>query len=202
MSRTVDYYFAPQSPWTYLGHARFAAMAKAAGVTVRVLPVDLGGKVFPISGGLPLPKRAPQRQAYRLVELKRFSEFLNIPLHPQPKYFPVAGDDAACLIIAVDQHDGPDAAMKIAGAIMTAVWAQERNIGDHQVLAELLAECSLDAARLAQSGSQEVRERYEAHTQQAIAAGVFGAPSYLVDGEMFWGQDRLDFVARKLGVSL
>ena len=174
MSRTVDYYFAPQSPWTYLGHARFAAMAKAAGVTVRVLPVDLGGKVFPISGGLPLPKRAPQRQAYRLVELKRFSEFLNIPLHPQPKYFPVAGDDAACLIIAVDQHDGPDAAMKIAGAIMTAVWAQERNIGDHQVLAELLAECSLDAARLAQSGSQEVRERYEAHTQQAIAAGEIG----------------------------
>ncbi len=202
MSRTVDYYFAPQSPWTYLGHARFAAMAKAAGVTVRVLPVDLGGKVFPISGGLPLPKRAPQRQAYRLVELKRFSEFLKIPLHQQPKYFPVGGDDAACLIIAVDQHDGPDAAMKIAGAIMTAVWAQERNIGDDQVLAELLAECGLDAGRLAQSDSQEVRERYEAHTQQAIAAGVFGAPSYVIDGEMFWGQDRLDFVARKLGVSL
>jgi len=201
MSRTVDYYFAPQSPWTYLGHARFAAMAKAAGVAIRVLPVDLGGKVFPISGGLPLPKRAPQRQAYRLVELKRYSEFLKIPLHPQPKYFPVGGDDAACLIIAVDQHDGPDAAMNIAGAIMTAVWAQERNIGDDQVLAALLAECGLDAKRLEQSDSQEVRERYEAYTQQAIGAGVFGAPSYVVDGEIFWGQDRLDFVARKLGVS-
>jgi len=200
MSRTVDYYFAPQSPWTYLGHARFAAMAEAAGVTVRVLPVDLGGKVFPISGGLPLPKRAPQRQAYRLVELKRFSEFLKIPLHPQPKYFPVGGDNAACLIIAVDLHDGPDAAMKIAGAVLSAVWAQERNIGDDQVLAELLTENGLDAKRLAQSGSQEVRERYEAYTQQAIAAGVFGAPSYVIDGEMFWGQDRLDFVARKLGV--
>ncbi|QKO23221.1 2-hydroxychromene-2-carboxylate isomerase [Rhodoferax sp. BAB1] len=201
MSRTVDYYFAPQSPWTYLGHARFAAMAKAAGATIRVLPVDLGGKVFPISGGLPLPKRAPQRQAYRLVELKRYSEFLKIPLHPQPKYFPVGGDDAACLIIAVDQHDGPDAAMKIAGAIMAAVWAQERNIGDDQVLAALLAECGLDAKRRAQADSQEVRERYEAYTQQAIAAGVFGAPSYVIDGEIFWGQDRLDFVARKLGVS-
>jgi len=202
MSRTVDYYFAPQSPWTYLGHARFAAMAKAAGATIRVLPVDLGGKVFPISGGLPLPKRAPQRQAYRLVELKRYSEFLKIPLHPQPKYFPVGGDDAACLIIAVDQHDGPDAAMKVAGAIMAAVWAQERNIGDGQVLAALLAECGLDAKRLAQSDSQETRERYEAYTQQAIASGVFGAPSYVIDGEIFWGQDRLDFVARKLGVSL
>jgi 2-hydroxychromene-2-carboxylate isomerase len=177
-------------------------MAKAAGVTVRVLPVDLGGKVFPISGGLPLPKRAPQRQAYRLVELKRYSEFLKIPLHPQPKYFPVGGDDAACLIIAVDLHDGPDAAMKLTGAVLSAVWSQERNIGDDQVLAELLAENGLDAKRLVQSESQEVRERYEAYTQQAIAAGVFGAPSYVIDGEIFWGQDRLDFVARKLGLSL
>lgn len=200
MSRTVDYYFAPQSPWTYLGHARFAAIAKAAGAAIRVLPVDLGGKVFPISGGLPLPKRAPQRQAYRLLELKRYSEFLNIPLHPQPRYFPVGGDDAACLIIAVDRHDGSAAAMQLTGAILAAVWAQERNIGDNQVLAELLAECGLDARRLAQSDSQEVRERYEAYTQQAIEAGVFGAPSYVVDGELFWGQDRLDFVARKLGV--
>lgn len=202
MSRTVDYYFAPQSPWTYLGHARFAALAQAAGVAVRVLPVDLGGKVFPISGGLPLPKRAPQRQAYRLQELRRFSEYLQIPLHPQPKFFPVGGDDAACLIIAVDLHDGSEAAMKITGAVLSAVWAQERNIGDARVLAELLTENGLDAKRLEQSRSQEVRERYEACTQQAISAGVFGAPSYVIDGEIFWGQDRLDFVARKLGVTL
>ncbi|MDE2617490.1 MAG: 2-hydroxychromene-2-carboxylate isomerase [Burkholderiales bacterium] len=202
MSRTVDYYFAPQSPWTYLGHARFAAMTQAAGVTVRVLPVDLGGKVFPTSGGLPLSKRAPQRQAYRLLEIKRFSEHLKMPMHPQPKYFPVGGDDAACLIIAVDLHDGSEAAMKITGAVLSAVWAQERNIGDDKVLAELLAENGLDAKRLAQSDSQEVRERYEAYTQQAIEAGVFGAPSYVIDGEIFWGQDRLDFVARKLGVTL
>ena len=95
MSRTVDYYFAPQSPWTYLGHERFAALARASGSTVRVRPVDLGGKVFPISGGLPLGKRAPQRQAYRLLELRRFSEFLHAPLNVQPRFFPVAGDDAS-----------------------------------------------------------------------------------------------------------
>ncbi len=201
MSRTVDYYFAPQSPWTYLGHARFVALARAAGVTVRVLPVDLG-KVFPLSGGLPLPKRAPQRQAYRLLELRRFSEHLKMPLHPQPRFFPVGGDPAACLIIAVDLHDGSEAALKITGAVLSAVWAQERNIGDDKVLAELLAENGLDAQRLVQSGSPEVRERYEAHTQQAITAGIFGAPTYVIDGEMFWGQDRLDFVARKLGLSV
>lgn len=198
MALTVDYYFAPQSPWTYLGHARFAAMARAAGAAIRVLPVDLGGKVFPISGGLPLPKRAPQRQAYRLVELKRYSDYLQMPLNPQPKYFPVNGDDAACLIIAVDLHDGSEAAMKLTGAVLAACWAQERNIADEKVLAELLAEQGLDARRLEQAYSQAARERYEAYTQQAIDAGVFGAPSYVIQGEIFWGQDRLDFVERKL----
>ena len=72
MRTTVDYYFTPQSPWTYLGHQRLAQIAKAAGVAIRVLPVDLGGRVFPISGGLPVGQRAPQRQAYRFGELQRF----------------------------------------------------------------------------------------------------------------------------------
>lgn len=199
MKRTVDYYFAPQSPWTYLGHARFMTMAKAAGVTVMVRPMDLG-KVFPISGGLPLGKRAPQRQAYRLVELKRFGESLQQPLNVQPRFFPVAGDDAARLIIAVDRHDSTDAALRISGAIFEAVWAQERDIANSGVLADLLKECKLDVKRLEQSREQEIQQTYETFTQQAIDGGVFGAPSYVIDGEIFWGQDRLDFVARKLGV--
>ena len=198
MHTTVDYYFTPQSPWTYLGHQRFAEIAKTAGVAIRVLPVDLGGRVFPISGGLPVGQRAPQRQAYRFVELQRFSDYLKAPLNLKPRYFPVSGDDAARLIIAVDLHDGSDAAMKIAGAIFAAVWVQQRHIADEKVLAQLLAECGLDAARLEQSHSQAVAERYDAHTDEAIAAGVFGAPSYVVDGEIFWGQDRLDFLERKL----
>ncbi|ABM35512.1 2-hydroxychromene-2-carboxylate isomerase [Polaromonas naphthalenivorans] len=198
MSTTVDYYFTPQSPWTYLGHARFAQIARAAGAAVRVLPIDLGGKVFPISGGLPLGQRAPQRQAYRLLELRRHADFLGLPLHVKPKFFPVSGDDASRLIIAVDLHDGVEAAMKISGAIFTALWAQERHIASEKVLAELLNECGLDAARLEQSYSQAVQERYEDNTAQAIQAGIFGAPSYLIEGELFWGQDRLDFVERRL----
>ena len=197
MSHAIDYYFAPQSPWTYLGHPRLAAMTRATGATVRVLPVDLG-QVFPVSGGLPLGKRAPQRQAYRLLELQRFSDLLKLPLHVKPKYFPVSGDDAARLIMAVDSHDGAEAAMKISGAVFAAVWAQQRNIADEKVLAQLLVEQGLNPARLEQSHSQAVHERYEANTQQAIEAGIFGAPSFVVDGEMFWGQDRLDFVERKL----
>ena len=198
MGRTVDYYFAPQSPWAYLGHQRLADIVQRTGATVRVMPIDLGGKVFPISGGLPLGQRAPQRQAYRLVELQRFSQHLNLPLNLKPQYFPVGGDDAARLIIAADLALGSAGAMAMAGAILTACWAQQRNMADDQVLAELVQEQKLPASLLAQSQNQAVQERYEACTQAAIDAGVFGAPSYVVDGEVFWGQDRLDFVERAL----
>jgi len=197
LSRTIDYYFTPQSPWTYLGHARFAALAEAAGAMVRVRPVDFGA-VFPVSGGLPLGKRAPQRQAYRLVELARYSRHLGMPLVPQPKFFPVSGDDAARLIIAVDLNDGTDAAMKLCSAVFAAVWVQQRNIADPKHLEAMVVECGLPARRMEQSQSQAVQERYEQYTQDAIEAGVFGAPSYVIDGEIFWGQDRLDFVASAL----
>ena len=198
MPTTIDYYFAPQSPYTYLGHLRFWDIARKASARIRVLPVDLGGKVFPVSGGLPLGKRAPQRLAYRLLELQRFSDWLHVPLKLQPKYFPVSGDDAARLIIAVDQLDGSDAAMALTDTVLRAVWAQDRNIADEAVLAAALAERELPAARLEAAHSQAVHERYEADSQAAIDAGVFGAPSYVVGREIFWGQDRLDFLERRL----
>ena len=198
MSLTVDYYFAPQSPYAYLGHQRFGDIARSAGAKVNVLPIDLGGKIFPISGGLPLAKRAPQRLAYRLVELKRFSEYLGQPINLAPKFFPVAGDEAAKLIIAVDQHDGGTAAMALTGAVLRGVWVQERNIADARDLATMLAELELPERRLDDSHAAAVQERYAAYTQSAIDAGVFGAPSYVIDGEIFWGQDRLDFVQRRL----
>ena len=198
MGRTVDYYFAPQSPWAYLGHQRFADICRRTGAAVRVMPIDLGGKVFPISGGLPLGQRAPQRQAYRLVDLQRFSRHLGAPLNLKPQYFPVGGDDAARLIIAADLTQGADAAIALTGAVMAACWAQERNIADEKVLAALLAEQGLPADVLEKAHSQAAQERYDAYTQAAIDAGVFGAPSYVIDGEIFWGQDRLDFVERAL----
>jgi 2-hydroxychromene-2-carboxylate isomerase len=197
MRHAVDYFFAPNSPWTYLGHARFAELVKKSGASVRVLPMDLG-QVFPVSGGLPLPKRAPQRQAYRLIELRRFSDALAVPINVQPRYFPVSADDASRLIIAADLQAGAEAAMALTGAIGAAVWAQERNIADAATLGELVAECGFPAAMLEQSRSPEVQARYAQNTQAAIAAGVFGAPSYVIDGELFWGQDRLDFVERCL----
>ena len=197
MPRTVDYFLAPQSPWTYLGHERFVRIARESRARVRVRPMDLG-RIFPISGGLPLSRRAPQRQAYRLVELRRFSEHLDLPLNLQPKFFPVSGDPAARLIVAVDQQDGSEAALRIAGAVLAAVWVQERDIASDDVLAQLLQECGLAAARLGQSKESGVQQQYDAHTQAAIDLNVFGSPTYAIDGELFWGQDRLDFVQRKL----
>jgi len=194
----IDYYFAPHSPWTYLGHLRFWDVARKHGARINVRPVDLGGKVFPVTGGLPLAKRAPQRQAYRLLELQRFADWLHVPINLNPKFFPVASDDAAKLIIAVEQKHGSDIAMAFTDTVLRGVWQQERNIADETVLAQMLAERELPAALLEASHSQTVHELYEQETQQAIDAGVFGAPSYVLDGEIFWGQDRLDFLERAL----
>ena len=197
MPQTIDYFIAPQSPWTYLGHERFVRIAAAAGATVRVRPIDLG-QVFPVSGGLPLPQRAPQRQAYRLVELARFRDALGLPLNIKPKFFPVPGADAARLIVSVDQADGSAAALALAGRVLAAVWVQERDIASADTLAALLAECGLPAARLEASRDAAVQALYQRHTDAAIAGGVFGSPSYVVDGEIFWGQDRLDLLERRL----
>jgi len=197
VSRSVDYYFAPQSPWMFLGHARLRDLLRRTGTTVRVLPVDYG-RIFPVSGGLPLPQRAAQRQAYRLVELRRFSRFLDIPLNVQPRHFPVAGDPAGLLITAVARTDGTEAALDLTGAIGAAIWQRELNAADSGVLGQLLRELDLPVERLDQAASEPVRQAYDEHTRQAIDAGVFGAPSYVVDGEIFWGQDRLALLEQHL----
>ena len=196
MSKTVDYYFSPSSPWTYLGHARFAKMAKRHCAAVNVKPADLG-KIFPASGGLPLAQRAPQRQAYRLVELKRFRDHLKLPLNLQPKFFPVPADLAAQFIVAAKHAGGSDAAMRLAGAVQRARWGEERNIADAETLSAICTEQGLNAAKLAAAAQSEaVRAEYQSYTEEALARNVFGAPSYVIDGEIFWGQDRLDLVGR------
>ena len=172
-------------------------MAQQANATMRLKPFDLG-LVFPVSGGLPLGQRAPQRQAYRLVELKRFSQALALPMHIEPKYFPVPGHPAAELVIAAEMQHGVQAGMALAGAVLAAVWAQERDIANPEVLAQLLKECNLDPDIARHAQSDAVKQRYSDNTQEAIALGIFGAPSYVIDREIFWGQDRLDFVQQAL----
>ncbi|MGN6389217.1 MAG: 2-hydroxychromene-2-carboxylate isomerase [Burkholderiaceae bacterium] len=198
MSKTCRYFFAPQSPWTYLGHDRFLDIARRHGAQIEMRPVDLG-RVFGVSGGLPLAKRPPQRQAYRLKELARWSAFLGKPMHIQPKFFPVSGDPAARVIIAAQLAYGTDRALQLAGAIMRGLWEEEKNIADPATLGQFADACGLDGGMLLKSAeTASVQAEYDRFTDEAIAAEVFGSPWYAVDGDGYWGQDRLDFVERAL----
>ena len=198
MSKVVDYYMTPVSPWTYLGHDRFRAVCARNGAQIHLRVMDLG-KVFPVTGGVALKDRPPQRRAYRLMELKRWRDVLGMPLTIEPKFFPVPAEAAATTLLAVLERHGTDAALDVAGDLLRAVWAEERNIGDAATLAEVLTGRGLDAASLlAHARSAEVAARYVQHSQEAIARGVFGSPTYVYQDELFWGQDRLDFLERAL----
>jgi len=198
MSKVVDYYMTPVSPWTYLGHDRFRAVCARNGAQIHLRVMDLG-KVFPVTGGVALKDRPPQRRAYRLMELKRWRDVLGMPLTIEPKFFPVPAEAAATTLLAVLERNGTDAALDVAGDLLRAVWAEERNIGDAATLAEALTGRGLDAASLlAHARSAEVAARYVQHSQEAIARGVFGSPTYVYQDELFWGQDRLDFLERAL----
>lgn len=198
MGKTITYYLTPQSPFAYLGHARLMQIAAAHEAHVDIRPIDLG-KVFSVSGGLPLAKRAPQRQAYRLQELARWGAHLGVPINVQPKVFPVPPEQASRLIIATRTSLGEQPALEVAGAVMRALWAEDRNIADDATLVQVADLCGFDGRMLLKSSQTAgVQEQLDKNTDEAIAANVFGAPWYVVDGEGYWGQDRLDFVERAI----
>lgn len=190
MPRRVDYFFSIASPWTYLGHRPFIAMARRLDAEVMFKPVLLG-QVFDRTGGLALPKRHPARQRYRLLEMQRWSAQRETPLNLAPKHWPFNVTIVDRMVIAIVLGGGdPAEFIARAGA---GVWAEERDLADPQVLTELAAGCGFDGEHLlelAQSASTEAI--YVLNQEEAVQAGVFGAPSYVVEGEVFWGQDRLD----------
>ncbi len=198
MSKTVDYFMTPISPFVYMGHARFREICAKHQAKINLRVMDLG-KVFPASGGLALKDRPPQRRAYRMMELKRWRDFLGVPLTLEPKHFPVPVEPAATLILAVLERHGTNVALDVAGDCGRAVWAEERNISDAKVLADIATARKLDAdALLEHARSAEIAARYIQNSQEAIMRNVFGAPAYIYQDELFWGQDRLDFLDRAL----
>ena len=198
MAKHVDYFVSLNSPWAYLGSKRFEAMAKKHNAHVTIWPVDFGS-VFAVSGGLPLPKRAPQRQAYRMMELKRWRDHLGVKLNLEPKFFPANEIPAAKCVMALRELGRMADAIKLAHAAMHALWAEDRNTGDPETLKAIIAECGFDVGSVVKtSEAPGMDDKRQSYTQFAIGKGVFGAPSFVIDGEIFWGQDRLDFVDRKL----
>jgi carboxymethylenebutenolidase len=200
MALHVDYYASLNSPWAHLGAARIVAMTAAHGASLRIIPVDFGA-IFAQSGGLPLPKRSPQRQAYRMMELKRWREKLGIPINLTPKFFPSNELLAACCAIALRETVGNGPAIALAHAVLKAVWEEERNPGDPAVLAEIIGGLGMDASAVMALGAEpRWAEMRAADSQAALDRGVFGAPSYVIEGEIFWGQDRLEFVEARLAL--
>ena len=190
--RTVDYYFTITSPWSYLGHDRFMELAVDNGLEIRFHPVDFG-VIFAGSGGLPLPKRAPQRQRYRLFELQRWRQRLGLPLNLHPKHFPTDAAPGARAILAASQM-GLDVAA-LAGALMRACWAEDRDVADAATLKAVADGIGADGAGLIRKAeTPEIYAEAEAETESAVQAQVFGAPSWIYRGELFWGQDRIDFL--------
>jgi 2-hydroxychromene-2-carboxylate isomerase len=198
LAQHIDYYVSLNSPWTHLGARRIEALAKKHGASMKIFPVDFGA-VFAASGGLPLPKRAPQRQAYRLQELRRWKEHLGIPITIQPKFFPSGEQLTSGCVLAVRETEGDAPAIALAHAVLRAVWEEERSPADATTLAELIKGCGLDAEKVMALGAEPRWQQMRvADTQAALARGVFGAPSYVIGEEIFWGQDRLEFVERFL----
>ena len=181
MGKVVDYYYSHSSPWTYLGHARFLEIAAKHAATVNFKPASFG-TIFAQSGGLPVGKRAPQRQAYRMMELRRWRDFLGVDLNPEPKFFPVA--DVPVQQFGIAAGDLGFDMGKLSGALLRAVWAEDRNVADDATLATIGDEQGMDgAAILALSKKPETAAHYEANTKEAMERNVFGAPAFVSGDE-------------------
>ena len=196
MAKTVDFYFALPSPWTYLAGPRFRELVQRNNLDVKWKPFDVS-RVFGLTGTKPVKERPPQIQANRLTDLARWRAFLDIELHLEPKFFPVNPSPAAQMVISALQNGAN--VMDLANAYMTAVWVEERDIADPNTIITIANEQCLDGAALFdQIENAAVLEELEENTQEAIARNVFGTPTWIYENELFWGQDRLDFLSRAI----
>jgi 2-hydroxychromene-2-carboxylate isomerase len=192
MPRTIEYYFSLASPWAYIGHAHFMDIARRHGLEVNHKPIPLG-RVFAQTGGQPLPQRHPARQRYRTVELQRWRERRGLTFNLKPKFWPfdVGLADRFVIAIAASRKD-PDTFLRRAFA---GVWEEERNLADPLVIAELAEGAGLDSTSLLEAAGGDMTEAlYGLNLENAVDNDVFGSPGYVLGGEVFWGQDRLELL--------
>ena len=192
MPRTVEYYFSLSSPWAYIGHAPFMDIAKRHGLSVNYKPISLG-RVFSQTGGLPLPQRHVARQRYRMLELQRWREKRGLTFNLKPKFAPLDATLADRFVIAITAaRQDPDPFLRRA---FKGIWEEDRNLADPLVIAELAEAAGLDSTSLIEAAGGDMTEAvYTLNLENAVANDVFGSPGYVLDGEVFWGQDRLDLL--------
>lgn len=192
MARQVDYFFALYSPWSYLGHKQLTEIATRHKVKLVYRPTPLI-ELFAETGGLPLAQRPESRQRYRWMELQRWRDKRGVALNLRPKYWRYQSTLADRCVIALNliEHD-PNTYVTLA---YKAVWEKDLNLDDDVIVASLLMASGLKAQDvIAAANSDMAQAIYRDNRQAAVAAGVFGAPSYVIEGEVFWGQDRLDLL--------
>ena len=196
----IEYFYGIPSPFAYLGSTKIQSLAKKYNVEVIEKPCDLVGGIFTKTGGLPVPQRSLQRQKYRLDELKRWSEFLNIKINLKPKFFPpkdphISGKyTIAANILGIKLVFGHE--------LLKQIWSEEKDISDEKNIEIVSNLFKLDFKELSNlAKSEKVYKIYQDNTEEAVAKNVFGSPTYIFNNELFWGQDRLDFLERALDKS-
>ena len=203
VSRVISCYYSLSSPWAYFGGPRFYEIAKKHGARIVLKPFDFQ-EIVPRTGGIPLRTRPEPRRTYHALELDRWRKFLGMPLNLEPKHYPKDGLPAGWnkppgwMVIAA-QERGLDAP-RLSHALLRALWAEERDTADAQVRAAVANENGMPGEELvAAETSATVQALYQAYSGEAERLGVFGAPTFVLNGERFWGQDRLEFLDRALG---
>lgn len=199
----LDCFYSLSSPWAYLAGPQLQDIVRRHNVKLVLKPYDFQ-RVVPQTGGIPLKTRPEARRSYHALELARWRDYLGMPLTLEPAHYPKGiADDVnwnkkpGWMVIAA-QLQGLDA-LALSHALLRALWAQERNTADAAVRIAVANEAGYDGQALqALEDSPEVLAAYQAYTEQAVAQGIFGSPIFVLNGERFWGQDRLQFVERAL----
>ena len=197
-------FYTLSSPWAYLGGPKLQDIVRRHRARLVLKPFDFQ-EVVPKTGGVPIRTRPQPRRDYHAIELARWRDYLGLPLNLTPRHYPMSSPaanwnkHAGWMVIAARQA-GLDA-FPLSHAILRALWAEERDISDPDTRRMIADENGYDGtALLAAEGSEAVQAEYRANGEEAERLGVFGSPTVIVDGELFWGQDRLDFVDRALAL--
>lgn len=195
--KKILYFYSVASPWSYLGIKRLKEISKKYSAQIIEKPVDLVGKVFVATGGTPVPQRHISRQNYRLLELKRWGEFLNIKINQKPKFFPPKDPHLPALFCLASIDMGIN--MDFSSKVLEHLWVKENDISNIDTLKLIADDLKISFEELNKlATSDKIKKIYEANTQEAINMNIFGVPSYVYNNEIFWGQDRLELLEYSL----
>jgi len=202
----VSCYYSLSSPWAYFAGPRQQDIIHRYRAKLVLKPFDFQA-VVPRTGGIPLRTRPEARRTYHALELDRWRKYLGMPLNLTPKYYPQDGNPPGWnkppgWMVITAQERGLDAPL-LSHALLRALWAEERNTADAKVRIAIAEANGMPGAELqAEEQSARVQRLYAQYSEEAEKLGVFGAPTYVLNGERFWGQDRLDFLDRALANSV